>query len=86
MTSRDVEIRNHSGLHTRPGTLFVQLAKSFQADISVRKGERRENAKSLPKLMRIGVSCGDKISIESEGPDETAAVERLSNFLAALEE
>ena len=35
-----ITVKNPTGLHTRPGTEFVQLAKSFESDVSVIKGEK----------------------------------------------
>ena len=33
MASKTVEIKNETGLHTRPGNEFVSLAKTFNSQI-----------------------------------------------------
>lgn len=86
MVSKKVEITNPTGLHTRPGNQFVKLAKQFESDITVAKGDKSFSAKSLMKLMKIGISQGDQIEIQCEGADEEKALEALSDFLAKLEE
>ena len=81
-----VKISNETGLHTRPGTRFVKLAKTFECDITVKKGGREFNAKSLLKLMKIGVSQGDLIELKCDGTDEKAALKSLKNFISNLAE
>ena len=48
MASKTVEIKNETGLHTRPGNEFVSLAKTFNSQIEVEneagkrvKGDRK---------------------------------------------
>ncbi len=86
MVSREVEIVNETGLHTRPGNQFVKEAKRFESDIMVKKGEKEFSAKSLLKLMKIGISQGDMITISCSGPDEEQALESLCTFVANLTE
>ena len=50
----DIVIRNPHGLHARPATALVNLAKSFQATIRVRLGDRVADAKSLISLLKLG--------------------------------
>ena len=86
MVSGIVEIINPTGLHTRPGNQFVKLAKEFEADITVTKGDKSFNAKSLMKLMKIGISQGDQIELRCDGADEEQALSKLREFLANLTE
>ena len=86
MVSREVEIINATGLHTRPGKEFVQEAKKYACDIRVKKGETEFSAKSLLKLLKIGVSKGDRITILCEGDQETEALDALCSYVAQLKE
>jgi phosphocarrier protein HPr len=86
MVSRVVEIVNETGLHCRPGNQFVKEAKKFSCDIQAKKDGNLFNAKNLLKLMKIGVSKGDKIELICNGDDEAAALEHLSSFIANLTE
>ncbi len=85
MVSQVVEIVNETGLHTRPGNQFVKKAKGFRACITVRKGEREADGKSLLKLMKIGVSQGDQVEIICEGEGEQQALASLVEFIKHLE-
>ncbi|MDA3811505.1 MAG: HPr family phosphocarrier protein [Spirochaetaceae bacterium] len=84
MVQKIVEIVNETGLHTRPGNQFVKEAKKYESDITVKKGDKEFSAKSLLKLMKIGISKGDQIEVICNGPDEEAALENLCSFIANL--
>lgn len=81
-----ITVKNPTGLHTRPGTEFVQLAKSFESDVSVIKGEKEVNAKSIVKLLKVGISCGDKITLRVSGSDEENALSALTSYIENLTE
>ena len=84
MISREIEIINATGLHTRPGKDFVQKAKTYPCDIRVKKGETEFSAKSLLKLLKIGVSKGDRITILCDGEQEAEALDALCDYVAKL--
>ena len=86
MQTQEVEIVNPTGLHTRPGNMFVKKAKEYTSAVTLVKGDKRVNAKSLLTLMKAGISLGDRIIIEAEGPDEAEAVQGLSVLIASLTE
>jgi phosphocarrier protein HPr len=86
MLSSRLEILNPTGLHTRPATQFVQRAKTFVCEIEVRKGPLAANAKSLVKLLKIGISQGDVIDLICDGTDEQQAMESLRTCLAEFKE
>lgn len=80
----EIAVTNPTGLHTRPGTEFVRLAKTFSSNVFVQKGEKNASAKSLIKLLQIGISQGDLIVLSCEGSDELAAIEQLKNYIMNL--
>ena len=82
----EVEIINPTGLHTRPGNIFVKKAKEYSSTITIVKGDRRVNAKSLLTLMKAGISMGDRIFIEADGIDEGNAISELSALIASFKE
>lgn len=86
MKETEIIIKNPTGLHTRPGTEFVRLAKTFSSDVILKKGDKEANGKSLIKMMKIGISCGDKIILSVAGSDEDAAIKALSAYIENLTE
>ncbi|WP_265517494.1 phosphoenolpyruvate--protein phosphotransferase [Nitratireductor luteus] len=78
---RSTIVRVHEGLHARPATRFVKLAKSFESDVQIRKGGKAVSAKSSVKLMLLGVKEGDEVTVSAEGADAAEAVEALVAYL-----
>jgi phosphocarrier protein FPr len=73
----DLTVRNPTGLHARPATAFVSLAKEFRADVRVRQGDKVVNGKSLASLLKLGAEGGSVIRVMAQGPDEAAALQAL---------
>jgi phosphotransferase system HPr (HPr) family protein len=86
MIRKEFEIRNETGLHTRPGNEFVKIAKNFASMVTVTKNEKVVDAKSLLKLMKANVVKGDLIILTCDGTDEQAAMEALCSCLESLKE
>jgi phosphotransferase system HPr (HPr) family protein len=84
MPSIELQVHNPSGLHARPAALFVEAASGFASRITVEnldRGSRSVDAKSILFLLTIGVLCGHRIRISSEGPDAEAALEALATLV-----
>ncbi len=75
--SQGVKIQNLKGLHARATSVFVKLADSFDAEISVQKQELKVNGKSIMGLLMLGAPLGETIIISAEGEDAKAAVDAL---------
>ncbi|HYH47637.1 MAG TPA: HPr family phosphocarrier protein, partial [Thermoanaerobaculia bacterium] len=74
------------GLHARPATAFVELAKRFEADVVVRHGNRTANGRSLAGLLTLGAGAGARLRISAEGPDADAALAALKGLIEQPEE
>jgi phosphotransferase system HPr (HPr) family protein len=81
MQSASLIVRNKVGLHARPAALFVQAAMAHQAAISVAKGGKKGNAKSIMGVLALGVQQDDEITITAEGPDEAVALLALTELI-----
>ncbi len=83
----DAVISSPHGLHARPATTLVDIAKGFDATIRIRHGDRAGDAKSLIALLNLGVEPGATIRIMAEGADADAALAALREAIeAGLEE
>jgi phosphotransferase system enzyme I (PtsI) len=69
------------GLHARPATQFVKLARGFEATIEIECNGKRANAKSSVKLMLLGVKEQDEIVLHVDGADAEAALDLLASFI-----
>lgn len=75
------------GLHARPATALVEVAKRFRAEIAVAAGSGVGNAKSLVSLLRLGVSGGQPLTVTASGDDADAALDAIrAAFEAGLDE
>jgi phosphotransferase system HPr (HPr) family protein len=77
MESREVTIKNKSGLHARPAHAFVQAATKFNSKITISKGSRTGSGKSIVNIIALGLTQGTEITISAEGEDEKQAVDTL---------
>ncbi|MBN9244574.1 MAG: phosphoenolpyruvate--protein phosphotransferase [Mesorhizobium sp.] len=78
---RSTIVRVHEGLHARPATRFVKLAKSFESDVEILKGGKAVSAKSPVKLMLLAVKENDEVTVRADGADAIEAVEALIGYL-----
>ncbi len=78
---RSTIVRVHEGLHARPATRFVRLAKSFESDVEIVKDGKAVNAKSSVKLMLLSVKENQEVTVRANGADAAEAVEALIGYL-----
>lgn len=77
MTPRTVLIRNKRGLHARASAKFVQLADTFEAEITVTKGEQSVGGTSIMGLMMLAAAPGCEIHVDASGPDAGEALDAV---------
>lgn len=78
---KKVIIKNKSGLHARPASVFVQIANKYDCDIIVRKGNQKVNGKSIMGIMMLAAEKGSKIIITATGDGAEKAVKELEELL-----
>ena len=86
MYSKQIVVRNKSGLHARPASDLVKAALKYRSVIEVYKTaapEKKINIKSLVLLLSLSASCGDELTLCANGPDETEAVDALAALIEA---
>jgi phosphotransferase system HPr (HPr) family protein len=84
MRSAEIVVRNPSGLHARPATLFTQAAARFGSKITVEnldRGKGPVDAKSILLLLTAGVSRDQRIRLTADGPDEDEAIDSLVSMI-----
>ena len=81
MLRLQVEIVNRLGLHARASAKLTQLAGSFESDVWMTRDGRRVNAKSIMGVMMLAAAKGSSVELETEGPDEQAAMDALVSLI-----
>ncbi|WP_025738796.1 fused PTS fructose transporter subunit IIA/HPr protein [Salinivibrio socompensis] len=77
-------VTNAHGLHARPGAMLVNTAKKFHADIQVANASTQSasvNAKSLMKVIALGVKHGHQLHFTAQGADAEQAIAGLGNVI-----
>lgn len=83
MISREIEIINKLGLHARASAKLTQLAGKFQSEVWMSRNQKRVNAKSIMGVMMLAAGMGSTVTLETEGPDEQAAMDALIELIGA---
>lgn len=88
MYKREIEVKNETGLHARPASMFVNLAGTFKSKIELQRlgGEDLYNAKSIIMLLSLGLEQGEKAILSAAGEDEKQAVDALAELVESFED
>jgi multiphosphoryl transfer protein len=80
------KINNTHGLHARPSAMLVAEVKKYKSTIKVSNidGENKfVDAKSLMKVIGLGVKHGNSLQFTADGPDAKAALAGIGEAIAS---
>lgn len=81
-SSKKVLIQNRLGLHARAAVKLVELAQSYDADITVSNEENKEmSADSVMGLIMLESSQGEYVTISASGVDATIALDAVCELI-----
>ena len=80
---REVTIVNEQGLHARAAKLFVDLARTFPARITVAKDRQVVDAKDIWDVMTLAAEQGTRLLLRAQGDGAENALEALAALVAA---
>lgn len=72
-----VTIVNRKGLHARASAMFVKMAESFDAVVTVTRDGQMVGGTSIMGLMMLAAGPGATLYITAEGPEGPEALEQL---------
>lgn len=81
MQIREIEITNRQGLHARACARIVEIAARFRCEVSITAGMRRASARSIVAIMLLAAAVGTTVRVETDGPDEQAAMTAIVSLL-----
>lgn len=70
------------GLHMRPATLLSELAKQFDAQATLIRGDVRADLTSVLDLFMLCAEKGTELILEVKGPEAEKALQALTQLLA----
>ena len=82
MPQQVIEIINKLGLHARASAKLTQTASQFSCEVWISRNGRRVNAKSIMGVMMLAAAKGTRVTLETEGADEAAAMQALTTLIA----
>lgn len=83
MIRRTITLVNRLGLHARAASRFVQTAAGYDCTVWLSRESRRVNAKSIMGVLMLAAPAGTELELECDGPDESEAIDALSDLVAA---
>ena len=83
MYNKEATVVNTVGLHARPATFLIQKANEFKCSLWLESEDRKVNAKSLLGVLSLGISQGQTVNIQGDGPDEVTAVNTLCELIGS---
>ena len=81
MSKKSVVVSDVTRGHENPIAELVQVACSFNSEITLESDNRRINAKSIMGIMAFNPTQGMEIDIVAEGNDEQEALVAMEKFL-----
>jgi phosphocarrier protein len=81
--SRELPIINKRGLHARASAKFVQMVERFDAEVWVTKGHETVGGTSIMGLMMLSAGPGTSIVVSAAGREAQAALDAISELVAA---
>jgi len=80
MITKDYLITAAEGLHARPATNLVRLAKKYKSTTSLQKGDKTVKLNSMLNILSLALKGGDTVTIIIDGEDEAEAAAALDTF------
>jgi len=65
----------------RPAGELVRVASGFESSIAILREGISANGKSIISVISLAAESETDITIQADGPDETAALEALANLV-----
>ena len=76
-------IKDPVGIHARPAGLLSKEGKKYKSTITGEKNGTAVNVLKLMALMKLGVKCGETVTVRVEGEDEAVAGPAMEEFFKA---
>ena len=84
MVETQLTVRSEQGLHGRPADMLVRAANKYDCEITMLNLTTSSdcvNAKSLLKVLSLGVFRGHEVQIRAEGIDEEQAILSITELV-----
>ncbi len=77
-----ITIANRLGLHARAAGKLVNLAKTFESRITLRREDEEVDGKSIMAVMLLAAPAGTELTLKADGEDEEAAMAAVAELIS----
>ncbi|MGN6395890.1 MAG: HPr family phosphocarrier protein [Mucilaginibacter sp.] len=80
MITNNYTILAPQGIHARPATALIKLAKGFKSAIIIKKGDKTVKLNSMLGLLSLNIKGGETVAVMIEGEDQAEAEGAVNHF------
>ena len=80
MITKEYIILAPQGLHARPATTLIRLAKGFKSTTSLQKAGKTVKLNSMLNILSLAIKGGETITVIIDGEDEAIASAAINQF------
>jgi phosphotransferase system HPr (HPr) family protein len=80
---RSLTIVNQQGLHARPISKMIEVARRHQASLKLRCGTQSANGRKMLEMLALAAPVGSLLEVEADGDDAAALVDELEKLVAS---
>jgi phosphotransferase system HPr (HPr) family protein len=73
------------GLHLRPAAKLVRVAQGFRSTISLKRGDKIADLRSILSILALCATLGTALDLEAAGDDEQHAVEAVKRVFSSID-
>jgi phosphocarrier protein len=84
MISKDYIILAADGIHARPATALIRMARQFKSVVQLKKDEKIVKLNSILNILSLSVKFGETLTVLTDGEDELEAQEAIGHFFNEL--
>ena len=86
MVTEKVILTAPNGMHARPATELVKLAKSLDGKVTLATAVKSVSATSMLGVLSLGLKLGTEVTVTAAGGSEQANVSAVVEFIANITE
>ncbi len=74
-------IKNKSGIHARPASVFVQTTSKCKSNVKILYNGKLIEGKSILNIMAAAIKCGSEIEIQCDGETEQEDMQKILDVI-----
>jgi phosphotransferase system HPr (HPr) family protein len=80
---RSARLADRDGLHARPCARIAEIARRSASEVTLAYGDATADAKSVLDLMMLTAAGGEELTVDANGRDAQAVVDRIVAVIEA---